>query len=116
VQVVFVSVLPPSIPAWESAIIWSCQLFLCVFNLGMVHRSLSGWWRQRRQRQRAAAMAARSPAAALGWRGGKNGTRATATAHVVLTRGGAGKAGQLKHDSVAGGPNLVIRRSHGLVS
>ena len=22
---------------------------MCIFNIGMVHRSLSGWWRQRRQ-------------------------------------------------------------------
>jgi hypothetical protein len=94
--VVFVSGLPPSIPTWERIVIWCCQLFLCIFNLGMVHRSLSGWWRQWRQRQQDATMVARSPAAALGWRGDGD-SLATVTAHVVLTtHRGAGKAGQPK--------------------
>lgn len=90
----------------------------------MVHRSLSGWWRQRRQAQQAAGMQARSPNAALNWHGEKDnsniGQRATATAHVVLTRGAAAgsKAGQQNGKLAGSVPdgNVAIRRSHGLVS
>jgi hypothetical protein len=33
----------------ESEVQFAWQAFLCIFNIGMVHRSLLGWWRQRRQ-------------------------------------------------------------------